>query len=181
MYLLVGLGNPGNEYAFSRHNAGFWFAEEFAKRAQAGLPQGRFEGLYQKGSYQGESFVILRPLTYMNLSGRSVAECARFFKIPSERIIVAFDDLDLTPGKIKMRFGGSEGGHKGVRDIIAKLGTDKFYRLKIGIGKPEFKGQVVDWVIRPLSLEQQLEIKSEFSSLYERIDQILVQGKASKI
>ena len=148
--LLVGLGNPGREHETTRHNAGFWYADGVVRRIGAAfVSEGRFHGVIARG--EGD-LRVLKPLTYMNLSGRAVSALMRFFDIAPGDIVVAHDELDLKAGSIKMKFGGGNAGHNGLRDITAHLGTGDFWRLRIGIGHPrdsEFPQQpVVDYVLR---------------------------------
>ena len=132
--LVVGLGNPGREYDATRHNAGFWFADALAARLSAGfVSEGKFHGSVARAL---SDLRLLKPGTYMNVSGRSVAALARFFAIEPAEIVVAHDELDLPPGEVKMKFGGGHAGHNGLRDIALQLGTPEFWRLRIGIGHP---------------------------------------------
>ena len=147
--LFVGLGNPGTEYEATRHNAGFWWVDGLAKDLGLHLSNDRaYHGLVARGSVKGQNVWLLEPQTYMNLSGKSVAALARFFKIKPEEILVAHDELDVPPGQAKLKFGGGHGGHNGLRDIHAQLGTGDYWRLRIGIGHPGVKSEVADWVLR---------------------------------
>ena len=147
--LLVGLGNPGPEYEATRHNAGFWFIDAVARQLKTTLNVERsYFGLAARASTNHGPVWLLEPMTYMNLSGKSVAALARFFKIPAENILVAHDELDVLPGQAKMKFGGSHAGHNGLKDIQAQLGTAGFWRLRLGIGHPGVKAEVVDYVLR---------------------------------
>jgi peptidyl-tRNA hydrolase, PTH1 family len=147
--LLVGLGNPGPEYAATRHNAGFWFIDEAARALRANLaPERSYFGLAARANPASGPVWLLEPMTFMNLSGKSVAALARFFKIEPAEILVAHDDLDLLPGHVKMKIGGSHGGHNGLKDIQAQLGSADFWRLRLGIGHPGVKAEVVDYVLR---------------------------------
>lgn len=145
--LIVGLGNPGREYARTRHNAGFWLVERFA--AQAGVAL-RKEARYQAllGRDEASGAWLLLPQTYMNASGRSVALLAGFFKIPADEILVAHDELDFAPGAAKMKQGGGVAGHNGLRDIAARLGSLDFWRLRFGIGHPGERSVVADYVLQ---------------------------------
>jgi len=147
--LIVGLGNPGPEYAATRHNVGFWFVEQVADQIKAGLaPQAKFFG---RAGRAGELW-LLEPTTFMNRSGQAVAALANFYKIPPEAILVVHDDLDLPPGGIRVKQGGGNGGHNGLKDIQARLGTPNFWRLRLGIGHPRELGlaqQVADFVLHP--------------------------------
>jgi peptidyl-tRNA hydrolase, PTH1 family len=147
--LLVGLGNPGPEYEATRHNAGFWFIDAAARQLKTTLNVERnYFGLAARANTAQGPLWLLEPMTYMNLSGKSVAALARFFKIPPENILVAHDELDVLPGQVKMKFGGSHAGHNGLKDIQAQLGSAGFWRLRLGIGHPGVKAEVVDYVLR---------------------------------
>lgn len=148
--LLVGLGNPGPEYEATRHNAGFWWIEAVAAKLRASLqPDRSYHGLVARVNRPGgEPLWLLEPMTFMNLSGKSVAALARFFKIAPDEILVAHDELDLQPGQVKLKRGGSAAGHNGLKDIHAQLGTPDFWRLRLGIGHPGVKAEVVNYVLR---------------------------------
>lgn len=147
--LFVGLGNPGAEYTATRHNAGFWWINEWADRLKVTLaPDKSHYGLVARTSLDGNTIWLLQPMTFMNLSGKSVASLARFFKIQPEEILVIHDELDLLPGQMKLKFGGSHAGHNGLRDIHAQLGSGNYWRLRIGIGHPGVKSEVVHWVLK---------------------------------
>jgi peptidyl-tRNA hydrolase, PTH1 family len=157
--LLVGLGNPGTEYEATRHNAGFWFIDEVARSLKATLVAERsYFGLVARvnrplANVDGPIW-LLKPMTYMNLSGKSVAALARFFKIEPGEILVAHDELDLLSGHVKMKLGGSHAGHNGLKDIHAQLGSADYWRLRLGIGHPGVKAEVVDYVLRKPPKEQ---------------------------
>ena len=153
--LVAGLGNPGREYARTRHNAGFWFAEGLAAKLGASFAtESKFAGEIAKAG----DVRIVKPMTYMNLSGRAVAALARFFSIDAGEILVVHDELDLKPGEAKMKFGGGHAGHNGLRDIQAQLGSPDFWRLRLGIGHPRdsemTEQQVVDYVLKPPRAEE---------------------------
>ena len=153
--LLVGLGNPGPEYEATRHNAGFWFIDEVARSLRVSLtPERGYFGLAARASTADGPVWLLQPMTFMNLSGKSVAALARFFKIEPGEILVAHDELDLLPGHVKMKFGGSHAGHNGLKDIQAQLGSADFWRLRLGIGHPGVKAEVVNYVLRKPLAEQ---------------------------
>jgi PTH1 family peptidyl-tRNA hydrolase len=153
--LFVGLGNPGPEYEATRHNAGFWWVDALARELKLSLAMDKgYQGLLARGNVQGQTVWLLQPQTFMNLSGRSVAALARFYKIAPEEILVAHDELDVVPGQAKLKFGGSHAGHNGLRDIHAQLGTDNYWRLRIGIGHPGVKSEVVGWVLKKPAPEQ---------------------------
>jgi PTH1 family peptidyl-tRNA hydrolase len=153
--LFVGLGNPGPEYEATRHNAGFWWVEALARDWNVPLlPERSYHGLVARASVQGRSAWLLQPQTFMNLSGKSVAALARFYKIAPQEILVVHDELDIVPGEAKLKFGGSHAGHNGLRDIHAQLGTGDYWRLRLGIGHPGVKSEVVGWVLKKPLREQ---------------------------
>jgi PTH1 family peptidyl-tRNA hydrolase len=158
--LFVGLGNPGTEYEGTRHNAGFWWVDALARELKLNLVSDRgYHGLVARGSVHGQTVWLLEPQTYMNLSGKSVAALARFFKIAPQEILVAHDELDVPPGQAKLKFGGGHGGHNGLRDIHAQLGTADYWRLRLGIGHPGVKAEVVNWVLKKPAPEQRTAIE----------------------
>jgi PTH1 family peptidyl-tRNA hydrolase len=147
--LLVGLGNPGPEYEDTRHNAGFWWIDEVARRWRATLnPERGYHGLVARVNHPAGPMWLLEPQTYMNLSGKSVAALARFYKIAPEEILVVHDELDLPPGQMKIKRGGGAAGHNGLKDILAQLGSPDFWRLRLGIGHPGVRAEVIDYVLR---------------------------------
>ncbi len=147
--LFVGLGNPGTEYEATRHNAGFWWVDALARELKLSLVADRsYHGLVARGNVNGQTIWLLEPQTYMNLSGKSVAALARFFQIAPQDILVVHDELDVPPGQAKLKFGGGHGGHNGLRDIHAQLGTGDYWRLRLGIGHPGDKNEVADWVLK---------------------------------
>ncbi len=163
--LLVGLGNPGADYEKTRHNAGFWFAEDVAHEIGGSLaPEKKFSGWVARGTGDFANVRVLLPQTFMNLSGTAVAAVAKFYDIAPESVLVAHDELDLAAGEVKLKFGGGHAGHNGLRDIHAKLGTPNYWRLRIGIGHPRDSAtpqrQVVDWVLERPRREEQTEIEA---------------------
>ena len=147
--LFVGLGNPGPEYEATRHNAGFWWIDALARDLKVTLvPERSYHGYVARTSIGGQTVWLLEPQTFMNVSGKSVAALARFFKIAPEEILVVHDELDVLPGQAKLKFGGSHAGHNGLRDIHAQLGTGDYWRLRLGIGHPGAKSEVVSWVLK---------------------------------
>ncbi len=147
--LLVGLGNPGPEYEATRHNAGFWFIDEVARKLGVSLlPERSYFGLVARVNRPDGPLWLLQPMTFMNLSGKAVASLARFFKIAPGEILVAHDELDLMPGHAKMKLGGSHAGHNGLKDIHAQLGSADYWRLRLGIGHPGVKAEVINYVLR---------------------------------
>lgn len=155
--LFVGLGNPGPEYEATRHNAGFWWVDALARelKVHLGMDKG-YHGLVARTTVQGQTVWLLEPQTFMNLSGKSVAALARFFKIAPNEILVVHDELDIAPGEAKLKLGGSHAGHNGLRDIHAQLGTDDYWRLRIGVGHPGIKSEVVSWVLKKPLLDHRI-------------------------
>ena len=174
--LLVGLGNPGPEYENTRHNAGFWFIDAVARELRANLaPERSYFGLTARVNLREGPIWLLEPMTFMNLSGKSVAALARFFKISPGEILVAHDELDLLPGQVKMKLGGSHAGHNGLKDIQAQLGSADFWRLRLGIGHPGVKAEVVNYVLRKPPGEQRDEIDKCIAQAVSALD-LLVEG-----
>ena len=156
--LVVGLGNPGSKYESTRHNMGFLAVDGLARRKGFRFNKLRFRAWTAEWMVNGEKVLVMKPQTYMNLSGESVGEAARFYKIPADHVVVISDDISLPVGKLRIRTGGSAGGHNGLKNIIQHLGTDQFPRIKVGVGAPGQAGyDVVDWVIgRPLGEDQKV-------------------------
>ena len=162
--LFVGLGNPGTEYEATRHNAGFWWIDALARELKVNLvPERSYYGLAGRTSVNGQSVWLLQPQTFMNLSGKSVASLARFFKIQPEEILVVHDELDLPPGQVKLKRGGSHAGHNGLRDIHAQLGSPDYWRLRIGIGHPGEKSEVANWVLKKPAPDQRTLIEDSIA------------------
>ena len=162
--LFVGLGNPGPDYEATRHNAGFWWIDALARELKVNLvPERSYYGLAGRTSVNGQSVWLLQPQTFMNLSGKSVASLARFFKIQPEEILVVHDELDLPPGQVKLKRGGSHAGHNGLRDIHAQLGSPNYWRLRIGIGHPGEKSEVANWVLKKPARDQRTLIEDSIA------------------
>jgi peptidyl-tRNA hydrolase, PTH1 family len=158
--LFVGLGNPGPDYEATRHNAGFWWLEALARELKVTLqPDKAYYGRVARTTAHGQTLWLLEPQTFMNASGRSVAALARFFKIQPEEILVAHDELDIVPGQVKLKLGGSHAGHNGLRDIHAQLGSADYWRLRLGIGHPGVKSEVIHWVLKKPSAEHRIAIE----------------------
>lgn len=172
--LLVGLGNPGTRYAPTRHNAGFWLAEAAARRLNMQFrSEKRFQGRVAEGGWKGDKLRLLMPETFMNHSGRSVAALAGFFRIPVERILVAHDEIDLPPGSVRLKTGGGHGGHNGLRDIIASMGSPDFTRLRIGVGHPGLADDVVDYVLNRPGKSEQADIEAAIDAACDALPDIL--------
>ena len=155
-WLIVGLGNPGREYERTRHNCGFRAVDLLAEKLGCKIDKLKFQGLYAQVNMDGGKLFLLKPQTYMNLSGRSVLQLSAFFKIPPARIIVLFDDISLEPGRLRLRKDGSAGGHNGIKSIIQELGSQDFPRVKIGVGaKPHPDFDLADWVLSTFSAQEE--------------------------
>ncbi len=156
IWLIVGLGNPGREYEKTRHNCGFRAMDILADSLHCKLDKAKFQGLYAQVKYGDKKLLLLKPQTFMNLSGRSVLQLSAFFKVPPQRIIVMFDDISLAPGKLRVRKDGSAGGHNGIKSMISELGTQDFPRVKIGVGaKPHPDYDLADWVLSTFSSQEE--------------------------
>ena len=155
-WLIVGLGNPGSEYQRTRHNCGFRALDILAEQLGCKVDRLKFQGLYTQVNYGGRKLFLLKPQTYMNLSGRSVLQLSAYFGIPPQRIIVMFDDISLEPGRLRVRAEGSAGGHNGIKSIIQELGSQAFPRVKIGVGaKPNPDFDLADWVLSTFSASEE--------------------------
>ncbi len=185
MHLLVGLGNPGREYESTRHNAGFEAIDRLASASNATAFREKFSGEYATGSLAGEPVVLLRPLTYMNLSGQCVQPAAAFFKVPPARIVVLHDELDVPLGQLRAKVGGGHAGHNGLRDIQAKLGTPEFARVRIGIGRPGpgFKGTVADFVLQRFDAYERGQLEQSLGKVQPIVEAFLAgnPGKAATL
>ena len=151
-WMIVGLGNPGQQYASTRHNTGFMTIDLLAQRLQVKVSKERFQAQTAQAVYDGQKLLLVKPQTYMNASGLSVEPAAHYYKLPPERIIVLFDDISLPVGKLRIRKSGSAGGHNGLKSLISSLGSDQFPRVKIGVGaKPHPDYDLADWVLSTVS------------------------------
>jgi PTH1 family peptidyl-tRNA hydrolase len=172
--LLVGLGNPGPEYEATRHNAGFWWVDAVARKLGATLhPDRSYHGLVARVNRAGGPLWLLQPQTYMNLSGKSVGALARFFKIAPDEILVAHDELDLLPGQVKLKQGGGHAGHNGLKDIDAQLGAPDYWRLRLGIGHPGVKAEVINYVLRKPAPEDRELLESTIAKSLEALEPLL--------
>ena len=160
-WLIVGLGNPGSKYEKTRHNVGFRTIDLLAKELNCKVDKGKFQGLYGQCSYAGCKLFLLKPQTYMNLSGRSVLQLSAYFNVPPARIIVMFDDISLPAGRLRIRADGSAGGHNGIKSIISEVGSQSFPRVKIGVGaKPHPEMDLADWVLSTFSAQEEKALKN---------------------
>lgn len=160
-WLIVGLGNPGKQYEHTRHNCGFRAIDLLAEKLGCKIEKAKFQGIYAQTVYKGKKLYLLKPLTYMNLSGRSVLQLSAYFQIPPQRIIVLFDDISLEPGRLRIRADGSAGGHNGIKSIIAEVGSQEFPRVKIGVGAKTCAEQdLADWVLSSFSASEEKALAS---------------------
>lgn len=175
--LIVGLGNPGREYEATRHNAGFWWVDRFAQQNKINFKaDAKFHGLVARGQIQGREIYLLKPQNFMNVSGRAVGAITQFYKIAPENILVAHDELDLSPGVAKLKLGGGHGGHNGLKDIIAHLGSRDFWRLRIGIGHPGERAEVVNYVLNPPRREEAELIEPALQRALD-VSDLIIEGK----
>jgi PTH1 family peptidyl-tRNA hydrolase len=175
--LIVGLGNPGREYESTRHNIGFWWVDELARLQQLNFrSESKFHGLTARGQLHGHEVFLLKPQTFMNVSGRSVAALAQFYKIAPAEMLVVHDELDLPPGVARLKIGSGHGGHNGLKDIIAQLGTRDFWRLRIGIGHPGDRAAVVDYVLNDPRREER-ELMDQAMHKAQDIAHLVIEGK----
>ncbi len=160
-WLIVGLGNPGKQYERTRHNCGFRAMDILAQKLGCKVDKGKFQGLYGQTTYAGNKLFLLKPQTFMNLSGRSVLQLSAYYSIPPQRIIVLFDDISLNVGRLRTRSDGSAGGHNGIKSIISELGSQDFPRVKIGVGgKPHEDADLTDWVLSVFSSNEEKALES---------------------
>ncbi|MHB1652472.1 MAG: aminoacyl-tRNA hydrolase [Desulfitobacteriaceae bacterium] len=178
MKVIAGLGNPGVEYAETRHNAGFVLVDNLAEEGQLDF-RSKFQGLLVEGQWNGERVFLFKPQTYMNLSGRALRDLVAFYKILAEDILVVHDDMDLPLGKIRLRNRGSAGGHNGIRSIITELGTEEFWRLKLGIGRPPADWAAPDYVLGRFRPEEILSFEEALTKA-EKAVQLWLTGQSSK-
>ena len=176
-WLIVGLGNPGREYEKTRHNAGFRAMDILADQLGAKVDKLKFQGLYTQVNYNGTKIFLLKPQTYMNLSGRSVLQLSAYFNIPPQRIIVMFDDISLEPGRLRIRANGSAGGHNGIKSIIQELGSQEFPRVKIGVGaKPHKDADLADWVLSGFTATEEKALSVSLKNAAEAALCIVAKG-----
>ena len=176
-WLLVGLGNPGTQYENTRHNVGFLVADELAERQNAPIQRLKFKALTNLLTISGEKVLVMKPVTYMNLSGEAVRPAADFYKIPPDHVLVVSDDTALAVGKLRIRKGGSAGGHNGLKSIIQHLGTDQFPRLRVGVGeKPHPDYDMADWVLGHFQGEDKKAIDASVKRAADAIECLLKEG-----
>lgn len=176
-WLIVGLGNPGKEYEKTRHNVGWRAVDLLAEKIGCKIDKSKFQGMYGQVTHSGGKLFLLKPMTYMNLSGRSVLQLSAYFHIPPQRIIVLFDDISLEPGRLRIRAEGSAGGHNGIKSIIAELGSQDFPRVKIGVGaKANPQQDLADWVLSVFSASEEKSLLSALDRAADAALCIIEQG-----
>lgn len=176
MYLIVGLGNPEKEYANTRHNMGFNVINKIADNYKIEVTNNKNEGLFWMGEIEGEKVILLKPQTYMNESGKSVIKFKNFYKIPEENVIVIYDDIDLEPAKIRIRKKGSAGTHNGMKSVTQNLGTNNFPRVRVGIGSPEYKNDLINYVIGKISKEEAIKLDEGVEKAKNAVVEIIKNG-----
>lgn len=176
MYLIVGLGNPEEEYSNTRHNMGFDTVNKIAKEYKIEINKNKFKGLYGTGIIENEKVILLKPQTYMNLSGESIVEAIKFYKIDIKKIIVIYDDIDVKPGKIKIRKKGGSGSHNGMKSVINCLGSQEFSRIRVGIGMPEHKNDMINYVIGKVPNEEFEKLDEGTKIAKEAVVEIIKNG-----
>lgn len=176
-WLVVGLGNPGPKYEWTRHNVGFLVIDQLADRADIPVQKLKFQALTNTALIGGQAVLLMKPTTYMNLSGQAVGQAARFYKIPPERVLVISDDVALPQGKLRIRRSGSAGGHNGLKDIIAHLGGDQFPRVKVGVGgKPHPDSDMADWVLSTFTGADRKAMEETIDRAADAVTCLLEQG-----
>lgn len=176
-WIVVGLGNPGDKYENTRHNAGFLVVDELARRGRFAVQKAKHKALTNTAVIGGQGVLVMKPTTYMNLSGEAVGDAARFYKVPADHVLVISDDTDLPVGKLRIRKNGSAGGHNGLKSIIQHLGTDQFPRLKVGVGgKPHPDYDMADWVLGKLQGEDKKTMDEAVKRAADAIECLLKDG-----
>lgn len=176
MYLIVGLGNPENEYANTRHNMGFDTINKLSKKNDIEVNKSKFKGLYGTGIIQDKKVILLKPQTYMNLSGESVIDAINFYNINPEEIIIIYDDIDTEKGNIRIRKKGGPGSHNGMKSVVENIQTTNFGRIRVGIGQPEYKNDMINYVIGKISEEEQKILQEGVDKAAEAVEEILKSG-----
>lgn len=176
MYLIVGLGNPEEEYDKTRHNMGFHVINKIAKKYNIEIKKNKFQGLYESFIIENQKVILVKPQTYMNLSGNCVKEFVDFYKIEKEKIIIIYDDMDIEPGEIKIKKKGRSAGHNGIKSIIEILGTEEFSRIRIGIGRPQYKDNKIDYVIGNIPEEDIQKLERGVDKAKDAVIEILKNG-----
>ena len=176
MYLIIGLGNPEEEYSKTRHNMGFNAINKIAEQYGLKINKNKFQGLYESAIIEGQKVILIKPQTYMNLSGECIKQFVDFYKIQKEEILVIYDDMDIEPGKIKIRKKGGPGGHNGMKSIIKMLGTEELSRIRVGIGRPEHNGDEINYVIGAIPEEEIPKLNEGVENAKEAVIEVLKNG-----
>ena len=176
MYLIVGLGNPEEDYSNTRHNMGFNVINKLSEKYEIEVNKKKFDGLFGTGIIENEKVLLLKPQTFMNLSGKSIKQCIDFYKIKSEDIILIYDDIDIEPGEIKLRKQGGSGSHNGMKSVIEEINTKEFPRVRIGIGCPEDKADLIEYVIGAIDEEQIPLLKDGVEKATKAVIEIIKSG-----
>ena len=175
MYLIVGLGNPEEEYSNTRHTMGFNVINKLAEEYKIEVNKNKFDALLGTGSIEGEKVILLKPQTYMNLSGKSIIQVVNFYKIPLQNVFVIYDDIDIAPGLIRIRKKGSSGSHNGMKSVVAELNSEDFARIRVGIGKPE-NNDMINYVIGKIPKEGQEPLEEGVLKAKQAVVEILKNG-----
>lgn len=176
MYLIVGLGNPESDYSKTRHNMGFDVINKLSEKFDIKVNKSKFKALYGTGLINGEKVFFVKPQTYMNLSGEAIQEFVSFYKVENKDIIVIYDDIDTTPGKIRIRKSGGPGTHNGMKSVVNCLNTEDFTRVRVGIGCPEFKGDLINYVIGHIPEEEYKVLQEGVSLAAQAVEEIVKNG-----
>ena len=176
MYIIVGLGNPEPEYSNTRHNMGFDTINKIAKKYNIEFSKTKFKGIYGTGTIEGEKVILLKPQTFMNLSGESIKEIIDFYKLNTDNLIIIYDDIDIEPGIIKLRKTGGPGTHNGMKSVIKEIGTEKFPRVRVGIGKPKHKGDLINYVIGKIPEEDRVILDKSTDLARDAVIEIIKNG-----
>ena len=176
MYLIVGLGNPEEEYAKTRHNMGFDVINKLSEKQKIKVNKTKFNSLYGTGLIAGEKVILIKPQTFMNLSGTAVRDFKNFYKINPSNIIVVYDDLDIEPGIIKIRKKGGSGTHNGMKSVVSELGIEDFPRIRIGIGNPEYKNDLLNYILTKIPEEDYKILEKSISNAADAIEEIIKNG-----
>lgn len=176
MYLIVGLGNPGKEYENTRHNMGFKVLNKLSEKYNIPITKSKFNGKYGTGTIENEKVILLEPQTYMNLSGESIKPMLDFYKVAPSNLLVIYDDIDVEPGKIKIRMKGGPGSHNGMKSVVNEVGTEEFPRVRVGIGQPIIKLAMIDYVIGYVPEEELKILNDGIEKAEEAVEEILKHG-----
>ena len=176
MYLIVGLGNPEEEYFRTRHNMGFDTINQIAEKYEIKVNKTKFNSLYGMGEIEGQKVILLKPQTYMNLSGTAIRDFMNFYKIPPENILVIFDDLDIEAGIIKIRKRGGPGTHNGMKSVVSEINTENFARIRIGIGMPQYKSDLLNYILTRIPEEEYKVLKTAINNAAEAVSVIIKNG-----